>query len=91
MLDIDTKFFKGNFPDRVSVEGIHAPGAEINDLIADAGLLGQAAYLQRVTLNNQKLFPLANLTEDVAPYFSIILIYKGAEDWITSLPIDGET
>ena len=65
--------------------------SRLRDLIADAGLLGQAAYLQRVTLNNQKLFPLANLTEDVAPYFSIILIYKGAEDWITSLPIDGET
>jgi len=62
----------------------------IRGLIERAGLLSAAAYLERVTLDNQRLMPLAMAGDDVAPYFSMILIYKGAEDWIAGLPIDGE-
>ncbi|MFD0917744.1 precorrin-2 C(20)-methyltransferase [Pseudahrensia aquimaris] len=58
-------------------------------LINRAGLTGQAAYLERVTLDNQKIMPLSAVDEGAAPYFSIILVYKGAEDWIAALPIDG--
>ena len=59
-------------------------------LISEAGLIDQAAYLERVTLINQKLSPLADIDETAAPYFSMILIYKGVEDWITNLPLSGE-
>ena len=63
----------------------------IKALIEEAGLLKQAAYLERVTLGNQKLMPLADVRDAQAPYFSMILIYKGAEEWIAQLPISGET
>jgi allantoicase len=34
---VDTCHFKGNFPDRCSIEGINAPGAKAKDLETDAG------------------------------------------------------
>lgn len=33
MLEIDTNFFKGNCPDRCSVEGIHSPRARLTELV----------------------------------------------------------
>ncbi len=36
VLEIDTNHFKGNYPDRCSVEWIDAPGAHITDLVAGA-------------------------------------------------------
>ncbi|EFL90682.1 precorrin-2 C(20)-methyltransferase [Ahrensia sp. R2A130] len=56
-------------------------------LIAEAGLTGQAAYLERVTLPAERITPLSDVPEGAAPYFSIILLYRGAEDWITRLPV----
>lgn len=55
--------------------------ARIRTLIASMGLAQHAGYVERVSLANQKVMPLADLSEDVAPYFSMILIYKGAEGW----------
>ena len=37
-IEVDTNHFKGNFPDRCSLEGIDAPGARITDLIASTRL-----------------------------------------------------
>ena len=62
----------------------------VRTLIREAGLLDQSAYLERVTLTNQKLLPLADVDDTAAPYFSMILIYKGAEDWIVNLPMSGD-
>lgn len=61
----------------------------LRNLIEDSGLLGEAAYLERVSLPNQEIRPLAQMTDAKAPYFSIILIYKGAESWIADLPLEG--
>ena len=63
----------------------------VKRLIDEMGLLGGAAYLERVTLDNEKLIPLSKVNEEEAPYFSMILIYRGAEDWISSLPIVPES
>ena len=62
--------------------------ARIRALIAELGLTDSAVYVERVSLENQKLMPLAD-AQGEAPYFSMILIYKGAEDWVTSLPRGG--
>jgi precorrin-2/cobalt-factor-2 C20-methyltransferase len=54
----------------------------IRRLIENAGLMGVATYAERVGLPNQRLQPLASLDDHhVAPYFSMILTYDGAEDW----------
>jgi precorrin-2/cobalt-factor-2 C20-methyltransferase len=62
--------------------------ARIRALIADLGLTDSAVYVERVSLANQRLMPLVD-AQGEAPYFSMILIYKGAEDWVTSLPPGG--
>ncbi len=59
--------------------------SRIQALIEKAGLTRQAGYLERVSLENEKVMALGDVTIDNAPYFSIILIYKGAEDWIGKL------
>ncbi len=62
----------------------------VRDLIEKAGLLERAGYLERVTLDNQQVMPLAEVREEKAPYFSMILIYKGAEAWIKTLDMPVE-
>lgn len=57
----------------------------VKNLIEKAGLTASSGYLERVTLANQKVMPLSDVDNDRAPYFSIILIYKGAENWISDL------
>lgn len=59
--------------------------ARIRALIAALGLTAQAGYVERVSLAEQRLMPLCEVPEDVAPYFSMILIYKGAEAWHPAL------
>ena len=55
--------------------------ARIRALIERMGLVAQAGYVERVSLAEERLMPLAELSEDRAPYFSMILIYKGEERW----------
>ncbi|MVA55502.1 precorrin-2 C(20)-methyltransferase [Agrobacterium vitis] len=59
--------------------GRHFP--RIRALIHAMGLTANAGYVERVSLQSERLLPLGEVEEDVAPYFSMILIYKGAEGW----------
>nr|MDH4439762.1 precorrin-2 C(20)-methyltransferase [Rhizobium sp.] len=59
--------------------------SRIRALIESLGLTAQAGYAERVSLAEQKLTPLADVIEDTAPYFSMILIYKGEERWHPAL------
>jgi len=56
--------------------------ARIRALLSDMGLLDKATYLERVSLDEQRTMQLADMTDETAPYFSMITIYKGAEPWI---------
>lgn len=51
-------------------------------LIASLGLLDKAGYVERASLPEGAAMPLAD-APDEAPYFSMILIYKGADPWLT--------
>ena len=64
--------------------GRHFP--RVRALLREMGLEGQAGYCERVSLGNEKIMPLNEMGETDAPYFSMILIYKGAEGWVNSLP-----
>ena len=50
------------------------------------GLVPNSGYLERISLAEERILPLADV-EGSAPYFSMILIYKGAENWVTDLPV----
>lgn len=45
------------------------------------GLLERARYVERATLSEQRILPLEDLTEESAPYFSMILVHRRGEAW----------
>ncbi len=59
--------------------GRHLP--RIRSLIESLGLSQCAHYVARATLPDQTALPLKNAPE-TAPYFSLILIVKGADPWL---------
>lgn len=63
--------------------GRHFP--RIRALLRDMGLEGEAGYCERISLENQKVMKLPEVADNSAPYFSMILIYKGAEGWISEM------
>jgi precorrin-2/cobalt-factor-2 C20-methyltransferase len=48
--------------------------AKVRMAVREAGLLGRAVYVERGTMADQVVMPLGEKTDDVAPYFSLILI-----------------
>ncbi|QQA43198.1 precorrin-2 C(20)-methyltransferase [Pelagovum pacificum] len=53
----------------------------IRDTLARIGLLDRAIYVERATLAEERVLPLAEVG-DSAPYFSMILVTKGADPWL---------
>lgn len=54
---------------------------KIRGVIDALGLTAQAVYVERATLPEEVVLPLARAPE-VAPYFSMILLTKGADPWL---------
>jgi precorrin-2/cobalt-factor-2 C20-methyltransferase len=59
----------------------------IRNLLQKMNLVGKAGYLERISLAEQRILPLEAVDAASAPYFSIILIYKGQEGWISDLDL----
>ncbi|MCW1950034.1 MAG: precorrin-2 C(20)-methyltransferase [Octadecabacter sp.] len=59
--------------------GRHLP--KIRAVIEDLGLTDAASYIERATLPEQVVLPLSQAPEK-APYFSMILLTKGADPWL---------
>lgn len=75
-----------NAADALAIIKIGRHFNRLRSLIEKMNLLPHAIYAERVSLGSERLMPLADVPEDTAPYFSMILIYKGGEDWIHALP-----
>ena len=63
--------------------GRHLP--RLRALIADMGLTHLAGYVERASMAAQTVHPLADAPAE-APYFSMILINKGADPWLSPNP-----
>ena len=59
--------------------GRHLP--KIRSVISALGLTDQAVYISHASLPNETVCPLADAPED-APYFSMIILTKGADPWL---------
>ncbi|MEM9438484.1 MAG: precorrin-2 C(20)-methyltransferase [Pseudomonadota bacterium] len=59
--------------------GRHLP--KIRAVMARLGVLEEATYVERATLAEERVMPLAEAPEK-APYFSMILLTKGADPWL---------
>lgn len=55
--------------------------AKIRDVIAGLGLTERAVYVERATLRQEVVLPLSEAPAK-APYFSMILLTKGADPWL---------
>ena len=53
----------------------------LRDLLTRLGLADQALYVSHASLPHEKALPLSQ-APDKAPYFSMILLYKGNDPWI---------
>ena len=54
---------------------------KIRAVIGDLGLMDRAMYIERASLPDEVVCPLAEAPEK-APYFSMILLTKGADPWL---------
>ena len=59
--------------------GRHLP--KLRGVLDALGLVDHAVYVERASLPNQVVLPLADAPE-TAPYFSMILITKGSDPWL---------
>lgn len=59
--------------------GRHLP--KIRAVIDRLGYGGQAVYVERASLGDERVCPLSE-APDAAPYFSMILLTKGADPWL---------
>ena len=59
--------------------GRHLP--KIRAVIEQLGLTGQASYIERASLPDELVCSLAEAPEK-APYFSMIILTKGADPWL---------
>ncbi|WP_339631689.1 precorrin-2 C(20)-methyltransferase [uncultured Sneathiella sp.] len=53
----------------------------VRKLIFDLGLEKSARYIERATMENEKIMALEDVPKDAAPYFSMILIHKRGQAW----------
>ncbi|MEM1236051.1 MAG: precorrin-2 C(20)-methyltransferase [Pseudomonadota bacterium] len=59
--------------------GRHLP--KIRAVMERLGVLDDATYVERATMEAERIMPLAEAPE-TAPYFSMILLTKGADPWL---------
>lgn len=59
--------------------GRHLP--KLRRVLHAAGLTDKAVYVERATMANEICLPLSK-APDTAPYFSMILVTKGADPWL---------
>ena len=74
-----TKRIEGAESVAIMKVGRHLP--KIKSVIAALGLTDKAVYVERASLPEEVVLPLAEAREK-APYFSMILLTKGADPWL---------
>jgi len=55
--------------------------AKLRKVLALLGLLDRARYVERATMTEQRILPLAEVGPESAPYFSMVLVHRRGEAW----------
>jgi precorrin-2/cobalt-factor-2 C20-methyltransferase len=53
----------------------------VRRVLEDLGLTANARYVEHATMANQSVRALDQVSEDAAPYFSMILVHRRGEAW----------
>lgn len=67
--------------DAVAIMKVGRHLGKIKGVLDGLGLLDRAIYVERVSLGGEKVMPLVRAPSE-APYFSMILVTKGADPWL---------
>ena len=67
--------------DAIAIMKVGQHFEKIRAVLTELGLAGRATIIEKATLDEEKITPLADVPEGERPYFSTILIYKGGESW----------
>lgn len=52
---------------------------KVKQVLDTLGVTDNAMYIERATMDNQRILPLSQVSEDTAPYFSMIIVQLGGE------------
>lgn len=80
-LDVDTMAARLAEADAAAIIKVGRHVEKIRGVLADMGLSENARYIERATMAEQRIVPLADIGDGDAPYFSMILVHKRAEAW----------
>ena len=50
-------------------------------MLSDMKLMEQAQYIERATMENERILPLDAVDPDASPYFSMILVHRRGQAW----------
>lgn len=67
--------------DAIAIMKVGQHFEKIRAVLNELGLAGRSTIIEKATLEEEKITPLADVPEGERPYFSTILIYKGGESW----------
>ena len=62
---------------------------KIRGVIERLGMTERARYVERATMANQQSMPLSDMKGDAAPYFSMILVHRRGEAWVSEVGRNG--
>ncbi len=54
---------------------------KVRRVLSDLGLVDRARYIEHATMESQKILTLDAVSEEAAPYFSMILVHRRGEAW----------
>lgn len=54
---------------------------KLKRVLAELDLVARTHYVERATLGNERVMPLAEVPDDAAPYFSMLLVHKRGAAW----------
>jgi len=80
-LDADTMAQRLAKADAAAIIKVGRHLEKIRSVLAQIGLSDNARYIERATMAEQRIVPLADVDDGDAPYFSMILVHKRAEAW----------
>ena len=80
-LDADTMAQRLAEADAAAIIKVGRHLEKIRSVLAQIGLSDNARYIERATMDQQRIVPLADVGDGDAPYFSMILVHKRAEAW----------
>jgi precorrin-2/cobalt-factor-2 C20-methyltransferase len=55
--------------------------AKVRRVLERTGLADRARYVERATLSEQRILPLAEVAAESVPYFAMILVHRAGEAW----------